>query len=71
MENALAQIGILAAGIAAGHVLIKGGSSAARRLKSAVHRPVAPDNYNSQTYYQPTERPSGYHQHRYPKNYYR
>jgi len=67
MGNALAQIGILAAGIAAGHALIMVGSSAARKMKSSIHRHRSPPS----DHYQPTEKPNTYRQHQYPTNYYR
>ncbi len=48
----LAQIGILAAGIVAANVILRMGSSAARRMRSSLHRPAVSDKYYPQTYYQ-------------------
>ena len=66
MEHALAQIAIIAGGIAAGHGLIRLGSSASHKVRSAFHRSDKSDNYNPQSYYQQTPsysyyQPSGYH----------
>jgi hypothetical protein len=58
MEGALAQIGILAAGIVAANVILRVGSSAARRMRSALHRPAVSEKYYPQIYYQTMETPS-------------
>ena len=70
MEGALVQIGILAAGIIAASVILRMGSSAARRMRSSFQRSAVSDKYYPQTYYQTMETPSypyyqssGYHYH--------
>jgi hypothetical protein len=76
MESVLAQIGIIAAGVAAGSAIVMVGS--AGRMRSALHRPRPPENYHPQTYYHTMERPSypnyqpsGHHHHRQPYSHYR
>ncbi|CAF0854148.1 unnamed protein product [Adineta steineri] len=62
MEQVLAQIGILGAGMAIGNVLIKLGTAAARKIISAIDRRGESDHSNPQPYYQPMPGP--------PYNYY-
>ncbi len=68
MEGALAEIGIIAGGIVLANIILRMGSSAARRMRSSFHRSAASDKYYPQTYYQtadtssyPYYQPSGYH----------
>ncbi|CAF1464645.1 unnamed protein product [Adineta steineri] len=58
MEQALAQIGILGAGMAVGNVLIKLVTTAARKIISAIDRRGESDHNNPQPYYQPMSGPT-------------
>ncbi|CAF0845221.1 unnamed protein product [Adineta steineri] len=58
MEQVLAQIGILGAGMAVGNVLIKLVTAAACKIISAIDRRGESNHYNPQPYYQPMPGPA-------------